>query len=64
MIDKNVVATAMELLTFLTLQEGNLAATATQTINTTRQGQKTSILLAQSYCDREHPISAKLSDSK
>ncbi len=51
MIDKNVVAIAMGLLTFLTLQEGNLAATATQTINTTRQGQKTSVLLAQSYYD-------------
>lgn len=36
MIDKNVVATAIGLLTFLTLQERNLAATATQTINTTR----------------------------
>jgi len=51
-IDKNIVATAIGLLTFLTLQERNLAATTTQTINTTRLvGQKTSVLLAQSYYD-------------
>jgi hypothetical protein len=58
-IAKNVVATAMGLLASLTLQECNLVATATQTINTTRQGQKTSVLLAQSYydtCPRAEPV--------
>lgn len=58
MIDKNVFAT-IGLLASLTLQQYNLAATATQTINTTGQVQKNSVLLAQSYydtCPRAEPV--------
>ena len=54
-----VVGTAIGLLASLTLQERNLVATATQTINTSRHGQKKPVLLTQSYydtCPRAEPV--------
>lgn len=58
-VARNFVATAIGLLAFLTLHSCNVAATASQTINTTRLDQKTSGLLTQSYydtCPRAEPV--------